>query len=51
MNFCSCFEGKKRLIFGKKDSSVFYNFFSSEKRKLTGHYSRMIKSTGEGILL
>ena len=32
-----------------KNSGV-YNF-SSEKRKLTGHYSRMVQSTGGGIFL
>ena len=42
------FEGKMFDIRGK--NSGVYNF-SSEKRKLTGHYSRMVQSTGGGIFL
>ena len=43
------FEGKMFDIRGK--NSGVYNFSSEKKRKSTGHYSRMVRSTGGGIFL
>ena len=48
VNFCSHLREKTFDIRGKI-SGVFYSFFSSEKRKLVGRYSRVIPSISEGI--
>ena len=41
---------KEKMFDIRGKNSGVYNF-SSEKRKLTGHYSRMVQSTGGGIFL